>query len=135
MDGGIMDGQWRNIGDDGDENLLQIPVPAGCQNGVSGSESRFLMAVAQGKPIWGKCHLPDIFRSEDICRQTERSRRRPSHPHNWWARLMTHKYRGCIIVLSINKSVEPNEEQKVLMSGFDQGITINTSKQVFRGIW
>jgi hypothetical protein len=24
--------------------------------------------------------------------------------------LMTHKYRGCIIVLSINKSVEPNEE-------------------------
>jgi hypothetical protein len=27
--------------------------------------------------------------------------------------LMTHKYRGCIVVLSINKSVEPNEEQKV----------------------
>jgi hypothetical protein len=24
--------------------------------------------------------------------------------------LMTHKYRGCIVVLSINKSVEPNEE-------------------------
>jgi hypothetical protein len=50
-------------------------------------------------------------------------------------RVMTHKYRGCIVVLSINKSVEPNEEQKVLMSGFDQGITVNTSKQVFRGIW
>jgi hypothetical protein len=49
--------------------------------------------------------------------------------------LMTHKYRGCIVVLSINKSVEPNEEQKVLMSGFDQGITVNTSKQVFRSIW
>jgi hypothetical protein len=49
--------------------------------------------------------------------------------------LMTHKYRGCIIVLSINKSVEPNEEQKVLTSGFDQGVTVNTSKQVFRGIW
>jgi hypothetical protein len=48
--------------------------------------------------------------------------------------VMTHKYRGCIVVLSINKSVEPNEEQKVLMSGFDQGITVNTSKQVFRGI-
>jgi hypothetical protein len=41
---------------------------------------------------------------------------------------MTHKYRGCIIVLLINKSVEPNEEQKVLTSGFDQGFTINTSK-------
>jgi hypothetical protein len=32
--------------------------------------------------------------------------------------LMTHKYRGCIVVLSINKSVEPNEEQKLLTSGF-----------------
>jgi hypothetical protein len=48
--------------------------------------------------------------------------------------LMTHKYRECIVVLSINKSVEPNEEQKVLMSGFDQGFTINTSKRIFRGI-
>jgi hypothetical protein len=49
--------------------------------------------------------------------------------------VMTHKYRGCIVVLSINKSVEPNEEQKVLISSFDQGITVNTSKQVFRSIW
>jgi hypothetical protein len=49
--------------------------------------------------------------------------------------LMTHKYRGCIVVLLINNSVKPNEEQKVLMSGFDQGITVNTSRQVFRGIW
>jgi hypothetical protein len=48
---------------------------------------------------------------------------------------MTHKYRGCIVVLSINKSVKPNEEQKLLMSGFDQGFTVNTSKQVFRGNW
>jgi hypothetical protein len=49
--------------------------------------------------------------------------------------LMTHKYRGCIVVLLINKSAEPNEEQKVLTSGFDQGFTVNTSKRVFRGIW
>jgi hypothetical protein len=49
--------------------------------------------------------------------------------------VMTHKYRGCIVVLSINKSVEPNEEQKVLTSSFDQGFTVNTSKRVFRGIW
>jgi hypothetical protein len=48
---------------------------------------------------------------------------------------MTHKYRGCIVVLSINKSVEPNEEQKMLTSGFNQGFTVNTSKRVFRGIW
>jgi hypothetical protein len=49
--------------------------------------------------------------------------------------MMTHKYRGCIIELSINKCVEPNEEQKVLTSGVDQGFTVNTSKWVFRGIW
>ena len=36
--------------------------------------------------------------------------------------LMTHKYRGSIVVLSINKSVEPNEEQKEMTSGFQQGI-------------
>ena len=32
--------------------------------------------------------------------------------------LMTHKYRASIVVLSINKSVEPNEEQKEMTSGF-----------------
>ena len=35
MDGGIMDGWWRGVGD-GDD-LLRFPVPVGCQNGVSGS--------------------------------------------------------------------------------------------------
>jgi hypothetical protein len=38
------------------------------------------------------------------------------------AQVMTHKYRGCIVLLLINKSVKPNEEQKVLTSGFDQRI-------------
>ena len=40
----------------------------------------------------------------------------------WFRGLMTHKYRGCIIVLSISKSVEPNKEQKEMISGFQQGI-------------
>ena len=40
--------------------------------------------------------------------------------------LMTHKYRGCIAVFSISKSVEPNEEQKVLASGMDQEFSANT---------
>ena len=31
---------------------------------------------------------------------------------------MTHKYRGSIIVLLISKNVEPNEEQKEMISGF-----------------
>ena len=35
--------------------------------------------------------------------------------------LMTHKCRGYIVVLSISKSVEPNEEQKEMISGFQQG--------------
>jgi hypothetical protein len=47
---------------------------------------------------------------------------------------MTHKYRGCIVVLSINKSVKSNEKQKVLTSSFDQGFTVNTSKRGSRGI-
>ena len=36
--------------------------------------------------------------------------------------MVTHKYTGSIVVLSISKSVEPNEEQKEMISGFQQGI-------------
>ena len=36
----------------------------------------------------------------------------------WSMWLMTHKYRGSIVVLSISKSVEPNEEQKEMISSF-----------------
>ena len=36
--------------------------------------------------------------------------------------LMTDKYRGYIVVLSMSKSVEPNEETKEMISGFQQGI-------------
>jgi hypothetical protein len=68
MDGGFMDGRWSDVGDGGDEDLLQIPIPAGCQNRVSSFESRFLMAAAQQKSIWEKRHLPDIISSEGICR-------------------------------------------------------------------
>ena len=32
--------------------------------------------------------------------------------------MKTHEYRGSIVVLSISKSVEPNEEQKKMISGF-----------------
>jgi hypothetical protein len=40
------------------KDLLQIPVPAGCQTGVSGSESRFLMVAAQRKSIWKNAEPP-----------------------------------------------------------------------------
>ena len=36
--------------------------------------------------------------------------------------MMTHKCKGSIVVLSISKSVEPNEEQKEMTNGFQQGI-------------
>ena len=35
MDGGIMDGRWRGGDDDDGDDLLRIPVLAGCQNGTS----------------------------------------------------------------------------------------------------
>jgi hypothetical protein len=44
--GGIMDGRWRDVSDDDGDDLLQIPVPAECQNEVSYSESRFLVVAA-----------------------------------------------------------------------------------------
>ena len=39
---------------------------------------------------------------------------------------MTHKYRESIVVLSISKSVKPNEEQKEMTSGFQQGMSAST---------
>ena len=52
----------------------------------------------------------------------------PSEPARFKARLvakasvryqvMTHKYRVSIVVLSISKSVKPNEEQKEMIIGF-----------------
>jgi hypothetical protein len=56
-----MDGRWSDIGDDGDEDLLQIPIPAGCQNGVFGSELWFLMMAAQRKSIWEKTLSPRYY--------------------------------------------------------------------------
>jgi hypothetical protein len=95
MDGGIMDGWWRDVGDD-DEDLLQIPIPAGCQNGVSGPESRFLMVVAQRNSIWEKRQTPDSFRSGGICRRKEGPRRWPRWPHHPLARPgLARATRGC----------------------------------------
>jgi hypothetical protein len=82
-----MDGWWKDVGDDDDdEDLLQIPVPVECQNGVSGYESRFLMVVVQRNSIWVKRRTPDVFRSEGICRRKEGSRRWPRRPHHPLAR-------------------------------------------------
>jgi hypothetical protein len=58
-----------DVGDDDGDDLLQIPVLARCQNGISGSKSWFFMVAAERNSIWEKCQTPDIFRSEGICRQ------------------------------------------------------------------
>jgi hypothetical protein len=99
MDGGIMDGWWRDIGDDDGDDLFQYPVPAGCQDRVSGSESWFLVVVAQRKSIREKRRTADVFRSEGICRQKGGSRRWLGWPHQslarpglaratWWCELL-----------------------------------------------
>jgi hypothetical protein len=82
MDAGVMDGRWRGVGDDDGDDLLQIPIPTGCQNGVSCSESRFLVVAVQRNSIWEKRQTPDIFRSEGICRRNEGSKRRLGQPHH-----------------------------------------------------
>ena len=46
---------------------------------------------------------------------------------------MTHKCRGSIVDFSINKDVDPNEDQKVLTNGFEQGNDVNTARQSFGG--
>ena len=48
---------------------------------------------------------------------------------------MTHKYTGSIVVLSISKSVEPNEEQKVLASGMDQEFSAKYLANGFLGVF
>ena len=53
--------------------------------------------------------------------------------HGFPKAIMTHKYRGSIVVLSINKSVKPNKLQKVLACRFVQGFTANINRQVFMG--
>ena len=47
-----MDGRWRSDGDDDGDDLLQFPVPAGCQNGVSGAISWNLVVAAERNSFW-----------------------------------------------------------------------------------
>jgi hypothetical protein len=89
---------WESWMVDGETSvmMMKISVPTGCQNGVSGSESRFLMVAAQRKSIWEKRRTPDSFRSKGICRRKEGSRRRLGWPHHTLARPgLGHATRWC----------------------------------------
>ena len=46
----------------------------------------------------------------------------------WSPIVMTHNRKGSIAAFSISKSVEPNEEQKVLISDSEQEITASTER-------
>ena len=85
-----------------------------------------LLDYADGGPVPTATKATTV---DDLGATTGRTREPQARPRVE-APLMTHKYRGYIVVLSINKSVEPNEEQKVLTSGFDE-IHFNTSRKVF----
>ena len=61
-----MDGRWRSDGDDDGDDLLQFPVPAGCQNIVSGAVSWNLVEAAERNSFWKKVEPPGVFRSEDF---------------------------------------------------------------------
>ena len=43
--------------------LSKFPVSAGCHNGVSGSESRFLVVAAQRNSFWKNVEPPSVVRS------------------------------------------------------------------------
>ena len=43
--------------------LPKFPVPAGCYNGVSGSESRLLVVAAQWNSFWKNVEPHSFFRS------------------------------------------------------------------------
>ena len=45
-----------------------------------------------------------------------------------WDVSITHKYRRSIVAFLISKSVEPNEEQKLMTSDLEQGITASTER-------
>ena len=64
-----------------------------------------VFTIEQVRPHFDALMAEELPAQEDLC-----------------CNLMTHKYRGSIVVLSISKSVEPNEEQKEMTSGFQQGI-------------
>ncbi|KAK1698754.1 hypothetical protein QYE76_015451 [Lolium multiflorum] len=66
MDGGNMAGRWRGVGGDGGDDPLQFPVPAECQNGVSGPETEFATVAAYWM-VSGDFDFPSrVFRSKPL---------------------------------------------------------------------
>src|SRR3954463_13379553 len=66
--------------------LSKFPVLAGCQNGVSGSESRFLVMAAQRNSFWKNVDPPEILGQEATYRRRGRTRGCLRRPHPLQAR-------------------------------------------------
>ena len=56
-----MDGRWRGGGDDDGDDLLQFPVPAECQNGVSDPQNRVFDGGGALEGFWKKRRSPRSF--------------------------------------------------------------------------
>src|SRR3954463_14962202 len=54
--------------------LSKFPIPAGCQNGVSGSESWFLVAAAERNSFWKTIKPPRFLGREESYRRRGRPR-------------------------------------------------------------
>src|SRR4051812_18539945 len=54
--------------------LSKFPVPAGCQNGVSGSESWFLVAAAERNSFWKTIEHPSVLGRKATYRRRGRPR-------------------------------------------------------------
>ena len=70
---------------DGDD-LLQFPVPAGCQNGVSEPRIRVLMAAKLRNSFWKKVEPPVVFRSGALSSRKGSPRGCPRWAHHAQAR-------------------------------------------------
>ena len=78
--------------------LPKFPVPARCQNGVSGSKSQLLVVAAQRNSFWKNDERPSVSVSEAIYRRKRRprgclgrsvhplARARPSRTARWYGR-------------------------------------------------
>ena len=72
-----------------------------------------------------RASVPTILLQYHDARPSSSSRR---DCHSGACILMTHNRKGSIAAFSISKSVEPNEEQKVLVSDSEQEITASTER-------
>ena len=86
MDWGIMDGRWRGGDDDDGDDLLRIPVPAGCRTELLIPEIEIASAAERRCVSRNMVDPPSIFRSRGLSSPKGRVGGCPRCPHPSWAR-------------------------------------------------